>query len=174
MSKVILYIAVTVDGYIADKDGGVDWLQEFQVSKYDYGFEDFYADIGSIVMGSITYEQVLSFGVEWPYSGVKTYVLSHRELPAATDSVSFYHGDLTELVERLKYEGNIWLVGGGQVVSQFINLNLVDEIQLAVIPVLLGKGIPLFREFANHLKLELTQNQVFDNGAMLVKYRIRK
>ncbi len=114
MSKVILYIAVSLDGYIALSDGSVSWLSEYEGGKEDYGYRKFYESAGAAIMGARTYEQALGFG-EWSFKGLVSYVVTHgRRSERTQEDVIFYSGNLAKCVEeaKKKTKKNIWLVGG--------------------------------------------------------------
>ncbi|WP_028563280.1 dihydrofolate reductase family protein [Paenibacillus pinihumi] len=144
-NKVILYIAMSLDGYIAKPDGSVEWLFDVEGDGGDNGYEAFYSTIDTLVMGRSTYEEVLKLSDEFPYKGKPVYVLTRSEMPADPNAV-FTDEAIDTLVHRLKEssEGAIWLVGGGQLVKAFLEKELMDEMQIAIIPKLLGEGIPLF------------------------------
>ena len=146
MSKVILYIACSTDGYIADVEGKVDWLP--QSSDEDFGYERLLNSIDSTLMGRHTYEQILSFG-PFPYSQLKNYVFTSRQFEAQ-ESVEFVNGNITDFIRDLKSkeQKDIWLIGGFQLNKLCFENELVDEVILTQIPVILGDGIPLFSSFA--------------------------
>lgn len=148
-NEVILYIAVSLDGYIALPDGSVDWLFDVKGDGGDNGYADFYDTVGTVLMGRLTYEEVLKLSDDFPYAGKPCYVLTrslteHEQAP----HVTFTDEALTELVPRLQEqaEGAIWLVGGGQLVQAFIQEGLLDQAIITIIPKVLGQGIPLFPE----------------------------
>lgn len=177
--SITLYIAASLDGIIADESGGVDWLESFE-NSYDDGepggsYEDFFETVDCLVMGASTYEQVLGFG-EWPYGDRPTVVLTHRELPRVTDSVTFYEGDLRPLVDEtvLVEHDHIWLVGGAVLARDFLDEGLVDEIRLSVIPALLGSGISLFGESGAERALHLAGTTAYENGIVELHYEVRK
>lgn len=172
MGKLILYIAASLDGYIATRDGGVAWLEAFNIEGEDYGYQAFMERLGTLIMGGKTYRQVLTFG-EWPYSGVVTYVVTRREATEqAGESIRFYSGDLAELVRHIRDDGDrdIWLVGGGELNAAFLQADLIDEYIVSVMPVLLGDGIPLVRRLDTQTYLELTGSQVYANGVVQLQY----
>lgn len=148
-----MYIASSLDGYIARANGDVDWLPQSDVS----GYAEFYKTVDVVVMGKTTYDQVLTFG-EYPYKGKKSYVFTRNNNTTKDGNVEFV-SDLDEFVKDIlpKLNGNIWLVGGGQVISSFVNHGSIDEIVLSIIPVVLGKGIPLFQNIQKEIKLELVK-----------------
>ncbi|MBT2645111.1 dihydrofolate reductase [Bacillus sp. ISL-41] len=155
-SNVILYIAVSLDGYIARPDGAVDWLDDVE-GEGDNGYGEFYSQVGTVIMGRKTYEEVLRLTDEFPYAGKPCYVLS-RQTMENSPHVTFTDEDLVSLVSRLKKDSNsyVWLVGGGQLVKQFLEKQLIDEIQLYIIPKLIGEGIPLFPDDTPPAEFELT------------------
>ncbi len=173
MADVILYIAVSVDGYIADEQGGVSWLDRYNQDGIDYGYDAFFRRLGAVVMGGNTYRQVLGFG-DWPYSEVETCILTRQGIgdPPAPN-VRAYAGKMDVLVSELKsrLEQDIWLVGGTQVIKAFLDLDLVDEFIITVIPTLLGKGLPLFSGSERGNDLQLVESRPFPNGVVQLTYR---
>ena len=192
--QVILYIASSVDGYIARPDGNVDWLEELPESSpepppepppeptpepsegpgEDYGYHDFLAGVGVVLMGRFTYEQILSFGIAYPYPGTAGYVFSRTRAGEQDENVRFVDdGDIAGLVARLKAEQdkNLWLLGGGQLVREFLRLDLVDRIELFILPVILGEGIPLFPPATPQRDLTLVNCQSYDTGMVQLSYR---
>lgn len=177
MSQVILYVASSLDGYIARPDGSVDWLDEIpdpgKDDTEDYGYGDFYAGVDVVLMGRITYEQVLSFDVDYPYAGKEGYVFSRTRAGERDEHVKFENGeDIAGFVENLKRtnEGNLWLVGGGQLVREFLNLDLVDRIELFILPVILGQGLPLFPPSTPQRNLSLVGAHSYANGMAQLTY----
>ncbi len=154
-NKVILYIAMSLDGYIARPDGAVDWLDDVE-GEGDNGYGEFYSNVGNVVMGRSTYEQVLKLTDEFPYAGKPCYVLS-RTYKDKNPHVTFTDESLDSLIPRLKgnSDGYVWLVGGGQLIRQFLDKKLLDEIELFIIPKMIGEGIPLFPEGTPPAEFEL-------------------
>lgn len=137
-----LYLAMSLDGFIASPDGGYDWLLPYPAERY--GYDTFLAEIGTIVMGRASYDQVRG---HWAYAGKRTVVLTSRPLDEAPpEGVETWSGDVGPLAERLRAgeRGDVWLFGGGASVTPFLARRLVDRIELAIIPLLLGDGIRLF------------------------------
>ena len=172
---VTLYIAASLDGFIATEDGGVEWLDEY-ASDDENGdggsFEAFFAGVDCLVMGSRTYEQILSFD-EWPYGEKPTFVVTGRDLPLATDRVELVAGDLREVVDGLeeRYD-RIWLVGGAALAQSFLREGLIDEIRLTVVPVLLGSGIRLFADDGAERALETLECTSFESGLVELRYDV--
>jgi dihydrofolate reductase len=172
MGGVVLYIATSLDGYIADTDGGIDWLTAFEQPGEDFGYKAFLARIGAIIMGGKTYRQVLGFG-PWPYPGVSCYVVTNRALADAPDTaVRAFAGDVVELVERVRRttERDIWLVGGAELVTQFANRDLIDEYIISIMPLILGDGIPLFQGIMGQHHLRLIESKAYAAGVVQVTY----
>ncbi|MFD1511880.1 dihydrofolate reductase family protein [Halomarina rubra] len=167
-----LYIATSVDGYVAAEDGGVDWLEAFGGEDSAAAYEAFFAAVDCLVMGATTYEQVLGFG-EWPYEERPTVVVTSRDLPRATDAVELYAGDLDALAERLTDEyDHVWLVGGAQLARTFLALGRVDRLRLSVVPVVLGAGVPLFDGDGDRTDLTLLDSTSFESGIVELDYRV--
>lgn len=177
MPRVILYIATSLDGYIADHDGGVGWLSEvapFEEDE-DYGYAEFYATIGSVVMGRKTYEQVLGFGA-WPYAGKSTYVFSTNPPSGDHPHVEFVTERPESYVSRFgnESEEDIWLVGGAGLVASFRTAGLIDEYIISVMPVLLGKGLPLFEKAQPRASLQLLDARTYDSGVVQLHYAAKE
>jgi dihydrofolate reductase len=178
MSKVILYIAASLDGYIARPNGDVDWLDKYLDDTEDYGYTDFYKSVGTVVMGRKTYDQVLTFGA-WPYKGAKTYVVTSapkafRFAERAKDSIEAYSGNLPELISKIKRESHkdIWLVGGGELIAGFINDYLIDEVIITIVPRILGTGIPLFKPNRTEVSMVFKYEKSYLNGVIQLSYSL--
>lgn len=148
MIKIKLYIACSLDGYIARPDGAVDWLESFPHPEgQDYGYANFLKGIGTVILGRKTYEEILSFDVPWPYATLQTVVCTkNSELYLPTPNTTLCPTLSEEFLMKVKQkaEKDIWLVGGGEVVASFLRLKAVDEMWITQLPVLLGQGLPLF------------------------------
>jgi dihydrofolate reductase len=173
--RVTLYIATSVDGYIADEDGSVTWLEEFEESASDDDIENyttFYESVDCLVMGARTYEQVFTFG-EWSYDDKPTYVFTHRDLSPATDAVEFVDRSVTDLSAALKTQyDHIWLVGGAQLAQAFLGEHEIDELRLSLVPVLLGGGVSLFAGEYDQRRLRLLDTKPRDTGIVEQQYEI--
>ena len=167
MRKIILYIAVSIDGYIAGPDGEIDWLHSIDnPDNNDFGYAKFYKSIDTTIMGNSTYKQILSFGVDFPYPEKTNYVFTKNKSESDTDHVKFVNSDFEKFVIDLKNSSgkNIWLIGGGKTNSFFLNNNFIDEIILTTIPIILGKGIPLFEGNVRNKKIRMSKINSFDCG----------
>jgi dihydrofolate reductase len=172
MAEVILYIASSLDGYIADHAGGVDWLERFNQAGEDYGYGAFLEGIGTLLMGARTYHQVRGFG-DWPYHGKRTIVFTHAEVdPGAPGGVEVYSGDPGVLLERFRDDaGDIWLVGGSDLISQFLAIDGIDEFRIFLMPIMLGDGVPLFPSGFPTVNLALEVVKPFADGVVELRYR---
>ena len=157
-----VYIATSIDGFIADKNGGIDWLNETpNPDQDDLGYADFMANIDAVLMGRNTFDIVRGFDMDWPYT-VPVYVLSNslREIPAdIQDRVFLVNGSLTEVLAGIHKNGHGQLyIDGGGTVQGFLREDLIDDLTITHIPVLLGEGIPLFKTMPNRMDFELVSS----------------
>ena len=171
-----VFIAASLDGYIARADGGLDWLAMVERAGEDYGYRDFLDAVDALVMGRRTYDSVLEFEV-WPYPGKRCIVMTHAP-PAPRHGEEFASGAPASLLARLGEQGVRRLyVDGGALIRQFLAAGLVDDLTLSVIPVLLGSGIRLFEEDARarsstERKLRLVTARPFDSGLVQLCYQL--
>jgi len=178
--KISAFIATSLDGFIARKNGALDWLpgsDGVDETGEDFGFSSFMHSVDALVMGRNTFEQVLAFG-DWPYGNKPVFVLSQHllQLPEnIPDSVMLKSCTVDALCMELQQTGvkHIY-VDGGKVIQAFINANLLDEITITRIPVIIGEGISLFGYIENDIKLQHLSSQSFYNGFVQSKYRIIK
>ena len=166
------YIAASVDGFIADSNGNVDWLEPFNAA--DYGYDRFYAEIGTLVMGRHTYDQCRRFGPDWVYSGKRSLVVTSRPIDDPPPEVSAWQGSIAELGNHLRRleGGDAWVVGGSCLQSAMIECGDLDLLEVFVMPVLLGDGVPLFRRMQTEKSLVLETSETYDNGVVAVRYRL--
>lgn len=170
MRKIRLFIAASLDGYIARISGEVDWL----FTDQDYGYTEFYNQVDTVLMGRKTYEQVRSFG-EYPYRGKQGFVFSQTRHGERDENVEFIGENLGEFVEKLRQSSgdDIWLVGGAEIIRYFIKHGFLDELILAIHPMFLGAGIPLILKDANlETKLKFKEVKTYDSGLLQVFYDI--
>lgn len=175
MSQTRLYIAASLDGFIARADGSIDWLNALpNPDGSDFGYGDFYAGIDTVVMGRRTYEEVLGFGVSWPYTECRTWVATSRAgYRLSTPNTQVLPVIDAATVERLRAGSTrgIWIVGGGEVIRAFLRLGAVDEMLLCTIPLILGGGVPLFPSGTPECRWRLTGTEAYRSGAVMLKYR---
>lgn len=174
MSKTILYIATTLDGKIARTDGSLDWLYALpNPGQIDYGYEQFIKCIGTTIMGRITYEEIIGFGVDWPYIGMSSYVVTtNKNFEPSTPETFTITTSLNDFVNelKLKTEKDIWLIGGGKLISSFLESDLLDRMILTLIPTTIGEGIELFPEIRKETNWTLTNVEQFETGVVNLTY----
>ncbi len=191
MVRTLYYCAASLDGFIAESDDTLAWLM-----TYDGSFEGdaaepmqgcydrFYDGVGALVMGSATYEFVLDHmaatGDEWSYKGKPTWVLTSRDLPQPEGDgvdVRFANASVANLFDEMiaaAGERDLWVVGGGNVASQFADADLLDELLVTIVPVVLGEGKPLFDRRLPGGAMQLTGTRAFDTGMVEVRYAIKE
>jgi dihydrofolate reductase len=169
--KVVLYIATSLDGYIAGPGDDLSFLSLADKAGEDYGYGDFIQTIDTVIVGRRTYDKVLSMGVPFPHTDKRCYIITRTPRPDE-GSLVFYTGDLKELVLRLKEEEgkDIFVDGGAQVVQALLREGLIDELTISVIPVCLGNGIRLFSEGLPQQALRLQGSTSFDTGLVQLRY----
>ena len=176
--KNSVFIATSLDGYIADKNGGIDWLHSMpNPENDDMGYGDFINEIDAFVMGRTTFETVIGFDVPWPYNK-PVFVLSNKlkEIPQShKDKAFLVKGTLTEILEQIHGKGYGRLyIDGGTTIGNFLKEDLIDEMVLTTIPILLGGGSSLFGELPNELKFELIATRTFLNQISQRHYNRKK
>lgn len=182
-SCVTIHMAASLDGFIARKDGRVDWMETSDDfaggDRMDPEFvKTFLAAIDCYVMGARTYETALGFeakGFGWAYGDKPTFVLTHRDLPRPRSTVEFYAGDLAQLVNqhlRPRFR-SIWVAGGGKLAGECLRLGLADEVRYSILPVLIGEGIAFFGSLGRDVPLHLTEIKAYHNGMVALCYRVR-
>ncbi|MBA2503761.1 MAG: dihydrofolate reductase [Pyrinomonadaceae bacterium] len=168
MRKVKLFIAHSLDGYIARPNGSLDWL----AADGDFGMTNFFKSIDTALMGRKTYEATLKLGgAPDAYKGMTYYVFS-RSQESGAEGFEFISGDIRAFVESLREAKgkNIWLMGGGGLIESFLQENLIDEFILTVFPIILGAGIPLFRGENQQTDLKLIESKSYESGIVQLHY----
>jgi dihydrofolate reductase len=167
--KFRVYIATSVDGFVAPPDGGVAWLEPYSGEGDPYGYQRFIAGIDAIVIGRTTFDQALTFP-EWPYADKDVYVLTTRPLQGQHPRTLAWHGSPGELVTHLRgCARDVWLLGGPGSLQPFRELGAIDEFEIFVLPVLLGGGVALFPRGA-HASLKLLDHTVYPDGVVRLVY----
>jgi dihydrofolate reductase len=175
--KASVFIATSLDGFIARANGDLDWLTgaENASTGQDYGYQEFMDTVDTIVVGRNTFELVLTFDT-WPYSGKKVVVLSSRPNAVPShllDNVEWLSLPPQRLVERLAAQGATHLyVDGGKTIQGFLNAGLIDELTITRVPILIGTGVPLFGPLNHDVRLTHTATRQFENGFVQSKYRV--
>lgn len=182
-SRVTIHMAASLDGFIARKDGRVDWMDtsdEFMGgATMDPAFvEAFLKSIDCYVMGSRTYETALDFeskGLGWAYGDKPVFVLTSRLLPRKRNTVEFHSGDLAQFVNESLRPAfrSIWFVGGGELSGECLRLGLADEVRYSILPVLIGDGIAFFEKLGRDVSLHLTEVKGYKSGMVALCYEVR-
>jgi len=171
VTKIIYYVAASLDGYIATPDGGVDWLSAYGTGDEDYGYAAFYRSVDALIEGSKTYEQALGFG-EWPHSGKPCWVCTRRSFEAKHPEVRFTRASPAEVVAELRRSNlrRVWLVGGGRLAASFRAQGLIDEYIVSVIPTVLGSGVPVLGSPGPQENLTLVECKSYPSGLVQLSY----
>ncbi len=175
--KVSVYIATSLDGYIARPNGDINWLMEADDSggREDYGYKEFSDTVDCMVMGRNSMEVIMGFP-EWPYKGKRVVVLSNtlKEAPSQLkNKVELYSGSLVKLVTGLKNDGCKRLyVDGGKTIQSFINENLITDITITKIPILIGEGLSLFGKTKQDIKLKHIKTESYPSGFVKSTYEL--
>lgn len=178
--KITIHMVSSLDGFIAKRDNSVSWFDT--ASPYEKGVTgqdptEFLKTIDCYVMGSKTYEHALALSKSygWAYGDKPTFVVTNRNLPVDRPTVALYAGDLSKLVnERLSQYKNIWVAGGAMLAKAFIQLNLVDEIRLSILPIIMGDGLLFMDHLEREQHLHLKDVTAYKNGMVELWYEIKK
>lgn len=175
MKKTVLYIAMSLDGYIADANGGVAWLVGDGSEPENQGsYPEFIKTVDPVIMGYKTYHQVTTelSPDQWVYPDKKTYVLTHRNLESSAPII-FTNQNIETLIAELKNEAglDIWICGGASIINQLIEADLIDRYWITVIPTILGKGIRLFETLERQIDLELIKAESYNGMTDLIYER---
>lgn len=174
MTKTVLYIATSLDGFIARPDGNLDWLYSVpNPHTGDYGYAELLDSIGTTIMGRKTYDEIIRFGVDWPYIELDSFVATtNKDLKIQSPDTYIISEELTDFVLELKKKTkkDIWLIGGGQLITKFINEGLLDKMIITIIPKIIGEGIPLFADKPKETNWKLIEAKPFDTGVVNLAY----
>jgi dihydrofolate reductase len=165
-----VFIATSVDGYIARADGSIDWLSIVHPVDEAHGYEKFMSSVDTVVIGRNTYETVLRYE-DWPYVGKRVVVMTHRSA-ASPNGEGFYSGPAAELSRQLVESKRVY-VDGGSVVRQFLAAGLIDDLTISVIPIILGNGIRLFSCGEGEHRLELESSRSWPSGMVQMRFSVR-
>lgn len=169
---ITLYTAVTLDGYIATKEGSVNFLENprYQLPDEDYGYDGFFKEIDVVVMGYNTYKQIVNYEGEYPYGSKNSIVLSNaQEADDSNNAIEITTEPGENVVQRLKKENkNVWIIGGGATNARIHESKLIDRMILTYLPITLGAGVPLFRENQSSIEWKNIGTKTFANGLIQI------
>ena len=172
--KVIAYMAISLDGFIARGNGDIEWLSMANRPGEDYGYNAFYDEIDTVLIGRNTYEKIMSLGIDFPHKKRKCYVISTTLSGVVPDSdIEHYSEDLHKLIEILKNEQNdkhILVDGGAKLINELAKLELIDEWIISIVPMILGSGLRLFEERCPEQRLKLITSKSYDSGLVQLTY----
>jgi dihydrofolate reductase len=171
--KVMLYISMSLDGYIATKDNSIEFLSMVEQEGEDYGYNDFIQSVDAVIIGRKTYEKVIALGYAYPHTDLDVYIMTKTAKPSI-GNFKFYTGDLTQLVNNLKSQAgkNIYCDGGAEIANELMKNNLIDGYIISVIPILLGDGIRLFKDGRHEQRLELISSKQYGKGLIQLHYKL--
>lgn len=168
MTKIVLYIATSKDGYIADENRSVDWLPQTteETGGQDYGYHEFYDSVDVLAIGRKTYEQILGFG-DWPYPGKLSYIFTRKPMESKNKDIEFVQDDIQGFIREMERQNikKLWLVGGSELIDAFYAQGRIDEFIVTAFPSVLKKGIPLKTLSDALQKGELTKVHSIDFGS---------
>ena len=176
MKKIKLYIATSLNGKIAKSDGSVHWLEAIpNPDKLDYGYAAFYESIDTTLQGYTTYQQIMDWGIDFPYANKKNYVLTRKQGLNNTKDVDFITTKHLDFIKELKKQNgtDIWLIGGGQINTLLLNEGLIDEIRVFVMPIILPGGIELFELLPKETELILVESTAYATGVVELRYAFK-
>jgi dihydrofolate reductase len=170
--KVILYIATSLDGYIAKPNDDLSFLSIVQQDGEDYGYADFVKSVDTVILGRKTYDWVMTQVPEFPHADKNSFIITRTARPSI-GKTNFYTDNLKDLILRLKSEQgkNIFIDGGAEIVNELLKENLIDEFIISIIPILVGSGTKLFKDGRPEQKLELISTKQFDKGLTQLHYK---
>jgi len=172
VAEIVLYVATSLDGYIARNDGSTDWLPESGAGYMDYGYDDFYETIDALLMEAGTCEKIDGFG-SWPHNEKGTLILASKDFASEQRDMVFVKSGIQDLISAVNDKGykRVWLVGGGRLVSSFVESGFIDELVIAIIPFILGSGIRVYEHFPE-TDLQLFNCVQYPCGAVVLSYKI--
>ncbi len=171
-AELIYYVAQSLDGYITDSKERVDWLDHFASENEDYGYNSFYSDIDSLVMGSNTYKFIERYG-EWPYSGKPSWVLSQSSLGKMDSLIQISSQSPQAVLNQIQEQGyrKTWLVGGANLAKSFLAINAITGYIVTIMPVILGNGLPLMADLKQMENLEMTNRKIYPSGIVQLSFK---
>jgi len=171
MRKVILYISMSLDGYIARPNGDISFLSSMENKNQDYGYAEFNKTVDTVIVGRKSYDKVLSMGFKYPHTDKEVFIISKTQ-HGNSGAFKYYSGSLKTLIADLKSKSgkNIYCDGGSLIVNELLNDDLIDEFIISVIPIILGDGIKLFNRGRPEVLLLLINCEKYDTGLVQMHY----
>jgi dihydrofolate reductase len=174
MARIRLYVATSLDGFIADGEGSVDWMAPYDARLY--GYDKFLAEVGVLVMGRRTFEMINATGEDWPYEGLNVIVLSSESLSGLPRGVVTAGSGMLSALQRAREttQKDIWIMGGAATLQSALEEGLVDLVELFLVPVLLGSGLTLLNDLRRRQSLVFDGIEVFPDGVVKLRYIVPK
>ena len=176
MKKIISYSAISLNGKIARTDGSVDWLEAIpNPDGLDYGYYDFYSSVDTTIMGRKTFQQLIDWGVDFPYTSTRNYVFTTQKYIEVHPDVQFVSENHIEFLKNFKNTKgkNIWLIGGASINTILLRAHLIDEIHVHIMPIIIPHGIELFTPEIKDRMFDLIRSKSYPNGVMELKYALK-
>lgn len=169
--KIILFIAMSLDGFIAKENGDISFLNKVERPNENYFYFDFLKTVDTVIMGRKTYDKVKGFGIEFPHKDRKCYVIS-RNLKGKNEDIEYFNGNIEDLIYKLKTNNgkNIFIDGGAEIVNLLIKRNLIDKYVISIIPTILGEGVRLFSSDNKEVNLKMIKTYHFQSGLVQIWY----
>lgn len=174
MARVRFYVATSLDGFIADGQGSVDWLAPYDARLY--GYDKFFAEVGALVMGRRTYEAINALGEEWPYRGKPVFVLTSQSLGKVPHGVAAAPRGMWQALQhaRLSTPKDIWIVGGAVAMQSALDDGLIDLMEIFLVPVMLGRGLTVLNDLRRHQNLVFDGIESYPDGVVKLRYLVPK
>jgi len=172
MKKIKLYIASSIDGYIAEPDGGLDWLLAYPITaELNYGYDEFFNSVDTVIMGGKTYRDILNMDVVYPYKEKTSYIITRNKI-VEKDNIYAITENVIDKISALREncKKDIWLVGGGELINMLLNHDLIDEMIITQLPVIIGNGIPLFPGISKQSEWKTVHCEKYENGVIQTIY----
>jgi dihydrofolate reductase len=171
--KCILFVAMSLDGFIASSNDSLDFLKSIEKEGEDYGYKEFMDTIDTVVMGRRTYEKVMTLVPAFPHAHLRSYIITKNPKPTE-GNMHFYSGNLSELIYSLKTQQgkDIFIDGGAILANSLFEINAIDEIVVSIVPFLLGDGVSLFQNSLQNKKIELKSCKHYSTGLVQLHYTI--
>jgi dihydrofolate reductase len=174
MARIRFYVATSLDGFIADRDGSVDWMAPYDARLY--GYDRFLSEVGAVVMGRRTFEMINATGEDWPYAGLSVFVLSSEPLSGLPRGVATSGTGMLSTLQRAREatQKDIWVMGGATALQSALEDGLIDLVEIFLVPVLLGSGLTLLNDLRRRQSLVFDGIEAFPDGVVKLRYILPK